>query len=318
MELEQRMSGIIENAISSKVSDLFLMPKLDHYQVLYRCSDRYVDYEELSREDSVKLISLIKYRANMLISEHRRPQNGSMIWEGEKGKINLRVASVGDFLDREAIVIRFIYEADTTSVVRNNFEWEKIKECLYRRGMIAFAGPMGSGKTTSIYKLAKSLIPEWRVLSIEDPVEIDDDDFLQLQVNEEAGMDYSNLLKSGLRHRPDVFIIGEIRDAKTAEIAIQAALSGHLVLTTVHAQSAEGVKNRLRELGIGDSFLEQALTASVYQRLVPTVTGKMQLILDVEINKKTNSNQKKWSKKIQELFDNGEITKEVFKEFEFG
>src|SRR5699024_12255697 len=122
-------------------------------------------------------------------------------------------------------------------------------------GLILVGGRIGAGKTTTMYQLARQLCPKQIVLTIEDPVESDHPEFIQLQVNELAGMDYESLLKLGLRHRPDVFIIGESRDSQTAAMSVQAALSGHLVFGTIHARDASGVVSRLLQFGTDSYYI---------------------------------------------------------------
>ncbi|GAY73161.1 GspE family protein [Lentilactobacillus kosonis] len=162
--------------------------------------------------------------------------------------------------------------------------------------MVVFAGPTGSGKTSTIYKLASELSEDQIIMTIEDPIEISSESFLQLQINEAAGLNYAELIKVGLRHRPDAFIIGEIRDSKTANAAIQAALSGHLVLTTIHAQSPSGVIKRLKNLGIDNEYIDQALTGVAYQRLVTTKNDDQQALLVSHPASELNQGEYDWSR----------------------
>ncbi|XIF20385.1 MAG: hypothetical protein AJITA_01138 [Acetilactobacillus jinshanensis] len=180
------------------------------------------------------------------------------------------------------MVVRLIRNLDCQ---RLNFlipeQFKKLLSLAPYRGLMLFAGPTGSGKTTTIYQLAKNYGSNKMIMTIEDPVEIIQNDFLQLQINRKAGMNYQQLLKVGLRHRPDIFIIGEIRDTYTAKAAIQAALSGHLVLSTVHAQSPEGTVNRLLQLKVNEHYLRQCLNTIVYQRLLPTCHSEMGALFNI-------------------------------------
>lgn len=264
----------------------------------------------------------------MAVSEHRRPQLGAFKFTYAHQKINLRLSSVGDYQGRESLVIRFIYPLND---IRFNFlvphQWERLQQYRQQRGLILFAGPMGAGKTTTMYQLARQLLPKQIVLTIEDPVEIDHPGFIQLQVNELAGMNYESLLKLGLRHRPDVFIIGEIRDSQTAAMSVQAALSGHLVLGTIHARNAYGVVSRLQQLGIDSYYLQQVLTAVSYQRLIPLVNGEQAILCDMlnrhQFSDLLNGTKKggmsdEWSKALQQAVENGEITENTARQYQQG
>ncbi|EPC49556.1 type II secretory pathway/competence component, ATPase, partial [Lacticaseibacillus paracasei subsp. paracasei Lpp123] len=156
----------------------------------------------------------------------------------------LRLSSVADFRGGESLVVRIIKGIPDAAGARHLLD-RLLGILLQKRGMLTLAGPTGSGKTTLLYQLATRLAESRMVLSIEDPVEINQPQFLQLQVNPEADMTYPQLLKAALRHRPDVLLIGEIRDRQTAQSACEAAISGHIVLATVHARSAADTPLRL-------------------------------------------------------------------------
>lgn len=268
--------------INKRASDLYILPVNDYFRLSYAEKGHLHLLKEVDTSYGQQFISYLKYQANMAISEHRRPQLGAINWQTGTEKVNLRLSSVGDYQGRESLVVRFIYQLTTKDfnlVVPH--QWQQLQAGIANRGLALFAGPMGNGKTTTMYQLAKTFLPQKVILTIEDPVEIEEPNFVQLQVNELAGMDYQSLIRLGLRHRPDIFIIGEIRDPKTAIMAIQASLSGHLVLATVHARSVTGVIARLRQLGIDRYYLEQALQLICYQRLIPTVTGKQAVLWDI-------------------------------------
>lgn len=275
---EKELLAVIEQG----GSDLYIIPRKDHYQLSAAIKGTVKVLKEVSIEYGQRMISQLKYRADMAVSEHRRPQLGAFKLVVHQQTVNLRLSSVGDYQGRESLVIRFIYQLTASHF---SFlipeQWDCLYDYCFRRGMILFAGPMGAGKTTTMYQLAKRFLPDQVVLTIEDPVEIDEPEFVQLQVNELAGMDYQCLLKLGLRHRPYIFIIGEIRDPQTAAMTIQAALSGHLVLGTIHAQNAYGVLARLQQLGVDKYYLQQVLTAVSYQRLLPLTDGSQAVLCDL-------------------------------------
>lgn len=320
METLKRISSIIQECVNCRYSDLFIMPKDEYYQLLYRDLTGYRKADQVSQSEAEQIMLYVKYRSDMAISEKRRPQNGSMTWIDEnKVMINLRISTVGDFLDRPSMVIRFIYKQDQQQKILDSKSMKIIELATKLRGLIVFSGPMGSGKTTLIYEIAKKLSKSKMVMSIEDPVEIKEENFLQLQVNERSGMTYQELLKSGLRNRPDIFIIGEIRDQKTAEIAVQAALSGHLVLTTIHSKSAQGVRNRMMELGVEREHLNEALTATVYQRMVPLKNQQTEVLADIKsFHPNLQIDLKKWRERLEDWEKDGKITHDVFEEYQFG
>ena len=266
MELATKL---LTDAVAVSALDILLLPTKTCYQVKYFIRDHYLVQSELTFEQAQKLLAFFKFKADMMLSEHRRPQLGA--WQQKIGEqpLYLRFSTVGDFLGRESMVIRLIYPLKS---IKYHYlvpeQWALLEQVCQKRGLVIFAGPMGSGKTTAMYQLAKAQ-KQQQVMCIEDPIEIREDSFLQVQVNPKAQMDYSTLLKAALRHHPDIFIVGEIRDQKTARAVLTAALSGHLVLSTLHATSAYGVIERLADLGITRSELKSVLQLVSYQRLLP-------------------------------------------------
>jgi competence protein ComGA len=260
---------LIAEAAKKRASDVYILPQANGFGVhCYTASgiERLCDYDD---DVGSALIRHVKYGANMDISDGRRPQLGRWLYILDGKEINLRVSSVGDFLNRESVVVRILYDQAVHTV---SWQDEKVFHKLVdhigsESGLILLAGRMGSGKTTTLYRAVSGAHRKGMVLTIEDPVEIVAPDFLQLQVNEQAGMAYPDLLKLALRHHPDIMIVGEIRDAKTARIVVEAALTGHLILSTVHARSAIGVWYRMLDFGIDRETLHQVLTGVGYQRL---------------------------------------------------
>lgn len=320
MDITNQLSRIMQESIVHHDSDLFIIPRNDKYQMLYRNVQGYRKSTHIEQREAEQIMSYIKYRADMSISERRRPQSGAMTWLAADGQVvNLRISTVGDFLDRPSMVVRFIYELKQQHEILDPVSLQDIEAAARLRGMIVFSGPTGSGKTTLIYEIAKKLSGSKLVMSIEDPVEIQENNFLQLQVNEKSGMTYQALLKSGLRNRPDIFIIGEIRDSKTAEIAVQAALSGHLVLTTLHCKSTEGVWDRLLELGVQEDYLKEALTATIYQRIIPIKNGSIRILAEMKsFHPLLKTKSPRWQTKLEEWKNSGQITNEVYQDYQYG
>ena len=282
VSVETQLSNLIQAAVNVQASDIYWLPTAEHYQVLIQVAGQLTTLETLDVQLGQQLISHIKYRSNMAISDHRRPQLGALTLTVGATSLNARISTVGDFLGRESLVLRLLYPDSPTNLQYLVPEQRaSLQKALRQSGLIIFSGPMGSGKTTTMYDLVREFGGQKVVMTIEDPVEIYEPQFLQLQVNPAAQMTYADLLKVGLRHHPEVFIIGEIRDAETAQIAIQAALSGHLVLTTLHARGVYGIVPRLCQLGIDQATLMQALAAVSYQRLLPLTDGSQATLFDI-------------------------------------
>lgn len=324
--MKKSVEILLQEAISLKASDIFFFPKNDRYQIKVNVLGTNRIIKECSKEFGGQLINYLKFQSNMAVNEKRRPQLGSWIYSDEKNEVFCRLSSVGDFLGNESLVVRLIFPS--TFFEENYFFEEQIytlqKACI-KNGLIVFSGPMGSGKTTTMYNLARKLANKKHVMSIEDPIEIYEPNFLQLQVNNKAQMSYSELLKVALRHHPDVFLIGEIRDNMTAKVAINAALSGHLILTTVHARNVYGVYQRLKNLGISDEELQQTMQVISYQRLIPTIDGRAKVLFDQIEGKDLDKDiiqgniqsrmTKDWREKLEYCYLNNWINKESFETF---
>lgn len=323
----QLITDIMNQLVADRCSDLYILPNKQGYQLLAMGNNhpKWQPIQQVSTSLGQQIITFFKYRANMAVSEHRRPQGGSWRWQNGHHEVDLRLSTIGDFQSRESLVIRFIYR-----LVEENYrlafisQWEQLQRVIQRRGLILFAGPMGSGKTTTMYRLAREQADQHLVMTIEDPVEIHEPRFLQLQVNQAAGMDYQALLRAGLRHRPNTFIIGEIRDHITAEMAVQAALSGHLVFATIHARNADGVITRLRELQVDQSYLENAVTCICYQRLLPMIDRHPAVLFEMLASSQLNNhlmNQQlggishDWQERLTQLQQRKKITTQTMQTF---
>lgn len=279
MDIQLYFKKLISTSCDKRIEDIFILPEENKYVLKAKNGYGIIFQETLKTDIALKLINYCKYISGMSLSEKRRPQVGSI---SDQLDFFLRISTVGNFQNEESMVIRIIYALDNKQITYKDDDiLHQIIKNTDESGLIIFAGKTGSGKTTSVYKIADEIAKNKMIMSIEDPVEIRNKSFLQLQVNDIAGMDYDELIKVGLRHRPDVFIIGEIRDAKTANAAIRAALSGHLVLTTIHARSCKGVINRLIQLGCEYSDVKSSLNTIVYQRML--LNDDDDLMADLEI-----------------------------------
>jgi len=282
VSIETQLSDIIQVAVDQQASDIYWLPTATAYQILVQAAGELQTIMTIETAVAQQLINHIKYRSNMAISDHRRPQLGSMSVVVAEEVLNMRISAVGDFLGRESLVVRLLYQSRSAALqYLIPAQRTQLESLMTQTGLILFSGPMGAGKTSTMYDLVRQIDRPQVVMTIEDPVEIYEPKFLQLQVNVGAQMTYGELLKVGLRHHPEVFIIGEIRDAETAQIAVQAALSGHLVLSTIHARGVYGIVPRLRQLGIDAETLQQALAAASYQRLLPLAGGGQAAYFDI-------------------------------------
>lgn len=278
------------------------------------------------------ILNYFKYQAQMDLSEQRRPQIGAWHYRTAQLELDLRLTTVGDFRHQETLVVRLLATIPTNYQFINEQRFTTLTELLAQRGLILFSGPTGSGKTTLMYYLAQKLATTQTVLTIEDPPEIVAPEFIQLQVNSQALMSYQALLQISLRLRPDVLIIGEIRDELSAQMAAQAALSGHLVLATVHARTSGGVIQRLHELQLSQATLKTCLTACCYQRLVPLQQPtdsddflELALQLDllfgttlVDAIKQPQQSLQNWQTDLQTAQHDGLISSETFQKFQYG
>ncbi|GAA3636701.1 competence type IV pilus ATPase ComGA [Lactobacillus hamsteri] len=326
MEIKKIINELVEKAILCKSSDIFFLPKKEKIDVNFRTYMGVVSERSFSLEQGKEIINYFKYAAQMDISEHRRPQVGAMNFEYQNNEYYLRLSSLGDFTDYESLVIRIIYQIQNSNYFFDE-QLEELKSLSLKRGLIITSGPTGSGKTTTMYELAKAIGKNKVVMTIEDPVEVHEQTFLQTQVNSDAGIDYTSLLKAALRHRPDILIIGEIRDRGTARLAVDAALSGHLVLATVHAKSTLQTISRLEGLGISKEELANCLTALSYQRLIPKAKQDrlaclMDLasgeILETDILKDIRADFVSWQENLKALRKDKKITDATYKAYQEG
>lgn len=319
---QKYVQRLFNTVCQKSFTDIYLLWAGKQYRIMGHYNNRVVLIGYLNMADGQRIMTYLKYQANMAVSEHRRPQSGAWRWQYRNQIINIRLSTVGDFRGYESMVLRFIYPLQSLSYrMLKPEQREKLKQMTAQAGLVLFAGPIGSGKTTTMYRLVREQYSQAVVLTIEDPVEVVEENFIQLQVNSVAGMGYPELLRLALRHHPQVLIIGEIRDPTTAKTAIEAALSGHVVLATIHAQSASGVIARLEQLGIEKYYVQQAVHGACYQRLVPLISRDDQgIIFDLQTFDQLQENQggkigDEWKAILQAAFDQGKITQKNRQKF---
>ena len=263
---------IISEAIKDRASDIHIEPEEDRLRLRYRIDGVLHERIALPMSARAPLISRLKIMANMSIADHR-PQDGQLSFKVKGKEVDVRVATIHGTYG-EMAVLRILDKSSGTlnlnqlGFLPNNLkQYEQMLKAPF--GMILISGPTGSGKTTTLYASLNSLDCVGRkIITIEDPVEYRFQDICQLQVNPRAGLTFASGLRAVMRHDPDVILVGEIRDPETAQIAVQAALTGHLVFASVHANDAVGVLFRLLDLGVEPFIVSSAIIGVVAQRMV--------------------------------------------------
>src|SRR5262245_16414462 len=273
------VNNIINRAVEQRASDIHVEPFENELKVRYRIDGVLHDVETPARRLTAALVSRIKIMAKLNIAERRLPQDGRIKLRIMGKEIDLRVSTLPT-LYGESVVLRIL---DRSSIVVNlealGFPEDILKEfeSVITRpyGMILVTGPTGSGKTTTLYgALDKINSPDKKIITIEDPVEYQLFGVNQIHVKPSIGLTFASGLRSIVRQDPDVIMVGEIRDAETAEIALQAALTGHLVFSTLHTNDASGAVSRLLEMGVENYLLASSLLGVLAQRLVRRVCRK--------------------------------------------
>ncbi len=273
------VASIIRGAIDTGASDVHIEPQEADVRVRYRVDG--ILRSAITVPASVKheVVSHIKIMAEMDISEKRVPQDGHMSVRHGGKEYDLRISSL-PAVGGEKIVIRILDKSSNNwnldSVVTHPQDNQRLRELAANPyGMILVTGPTGSGKTTTLYSLLQLVnTPEKNIVTVEDPVEYRLEGVTQVQIKPAAGMTFASALRSILRQDPDIILIGEIRDLETAEIAVSAALTGHLVLSTLHTNDAAAAVSRLINIGVPPFMVGAALTGAVAQRLIRTTCLK--------------------------------------------
>lgn len=273
---------IIGQGIHDKASDIHIEPGESTLRVRYRIDGVLHAMHSAPKAIQNGVISRVKIMSDIDISEHRKPQDGRMTVSHGGRKIDLRVATLPTVFG-EKIVLRILDSANAGLAIEDLGMLDRNFDA-YRRsyskpyGMILVTGPTGSGKSTTLYTtLSAVATPEINVITVEDPVEMQIDGINQVQVNVKAGLTFASALRSILRSDPDVVLLGEIRDFETAQIAIQASLTGHLVLSTLHTNDAPSAITRLTEIGIEPFLVGSALECVVAQRLARRLCNRCKI-----------------------------------------
>ena len=264
---------LIHQAVESGASDIHIEPFENRLKVRYRVDGLLREVQAPPTRSAAAVVSRIKIMANLNIAERRLPQDGRFKVRVRGNEIDLRVSTV-PIMHGESVVMRLLHRDDVAldfGPLGFTREMEQaIRHVLaLPHGILLVTGPTGSGKTTTLYAALKHLnTPDRKILTVEDPVEYNIEGVNQIQVKPQIGLTFANALRSIVRQDPDVIMIGEMRDEETAKIAVQSALTGHLVLSTVHTNDAAGSITRLLDMGVEDYLLTSTVNAALAQRLV--------------------------------------------------
>ena len=273
------VNDIIEQAVKLRASDIHLEPRSDALKVRYRVDGLLHDGISIHKSMQASVISRIKVMVNLDIAEWRLPQDGRVFLKISDKEIDFRVSTIPT-VHGEKIVMRLL-ERKAVLIGLSELGMTKEDFALFKslvskpHGMILVSGPTGAGKTTTLYAALNYINTDSQnIMTIEDPVEYQLPNINQIHVNYKAGLTFARGLRSILRQDPDVIMVGEIRDEETARIAIQSALTGHLVLSTVHANDSASTIVRLMDMGIEPYLIKATLIGAVAQRLVRTYCKK--------------------------------------------
>ena len=286
--ISKALTTILSYAAKTKASDIHIEPLENSLIIRCRIDGVLRKIMELPKTVAPALVSRVKILSNLKIDEHRTPQDGQFTVEIDGKEIDLRIA-ISPVTWGEQVVIRLLDKTEVNmDIEKMGMSGRALRSVLEGirkpNGMILTSGPTGSGKSTTLYALIQQIKSEGiNIVTLEDPVEYKINGVNQIQVNVDAGLTFASGLRSILRQDPDVVMVGEIRDSETAALAVQAALTGHLVFSTLHTNSAAGILPRLLDMGVEPFLLASTLNIVIGQRLVRKVTEKHETYKSSEI-----------------------------------
>lgn len=274
--ISKALNSLLEYAVKNRASDIHIEPLENELKIRCRIDGVLREVMKLPKSTEAPMVSRIKILSNLKIDEHRIPQDGQFSVNVGKNAVDLRIA-ISPVVWGEQVVIRLLDKSGTTLKLEDmgykGRALRTIREAIESsNGMILTSGPTGSGKSTSLYALIQEVMDDSiNIVTLEDPVEYKMGGINQIQVNAEVGLTFATGLRSILRQDPDVVMVGEIRDKETATLAVQAALTGHLVFSTLHTNSAAGILPRLLDMGIEPFLIASTVRTVIGQRLVRRV-----------------------------------------------
>lgn len=279
MNLASSLSDkLLASAFEQQAADIHFSPFIHKTDIHFRIHGQRQFQTSVPSSDYQMLLTYYKFISGMDIGEIRKPQNGTIHTEAKASRYALRLSTM-PAQHAESLAIRILPQDQSLSLEQlflfpeQTIRLKKWMSC--RAGLILLTGPTGSGKTTALYALLKTACSEknMQAITLEDPIEKEIPGLLQVQINPKAGITFESGLRASLRHDPDVLMIGEIRDEATAKLAFQASLTGHLVLSTLHAKNAAGTIARLLDMGIRKADIQQSLIGAAAVQLVPYYSG---------------------------------------------
>jgi len=297
------VNSILSQGVREGASDIHISPEKNYVQVRFRLDGKLHEVPAPPKAMFLPIISRLKILANMDIAVSRIPQDGRFTVKMKNKDINIRAATIPS-IHGENMVLRLL---DTSNSIyslerlgMNDKDRKKLERMVSKpHGMVLSTGPTGSGKSTSLYSILKKINqPDINIITVEDPVEYRIEKIRQVQLNRKAGMTFASGLRSILRQDPDVIMVGEIRDYETATLAVQAALTGHMVFSTLHTNDAAGAITRFIDMGVEPFLVSSTMTVSFAQRLVRKVCPNCMTTYDPSaevlkawrINNKSNTN----------------------------
>jgi type IV pilus assembly protein PilB len=270
---------VLMQAVQDRASDIHFEPFEDEFKIRYRVDGALYEMAPPPKHLATPVTSRLKIMANLNISERRLPQDGRITSVINGKQVDLRISTLPTAFG-ESVVLRVLdrnavqLDLDSLGLPKQSFEF--IVETINQpNGIFTVTGPTGCGKTTTLYSCLRRINQiDTKLLTIEDPVEFDIEGIMQVQVNDSAGMTFAKALRAFLRQDPDIIMVGEIRDLETAQIAVQASLTGHLVLSTLHTNDAAGAVTRMVDMGVEPFLISSTLLGVLAQRLVRRVCTK--------------------------------------------
>ena len=275
---QKLFKNMTEFAIEQNISDIHIEPFEEEFRIRMRRDGKLELYENISMAFYPEVVSFIKLKSGMDIAEKRLPQDGRLEILDKDNSVDVRVSSIPT-VNGEKIVMRILNKKIfIENISKPDFtedEMKLVSEIISKKsGIILICGPTGSGKTTTVYSIIKKLMDlERNITTIENPIEYKIKGINQIQVNEKIGLTFEKGLRSILRQDPDIIMIGEIRDTETAEIAVRAAITGHLVISTIHTEDAVSTIIRLNDMGVKAYLIKASLIGVISQRLVRKKCG---------------------------------------------